>query len=176
MKKNRLNGILITLMVTPLGLFGQLKIGFIDSNTILQQSAEVRDVQAQLEKEQLRLEAQLDTFTERLDSLQQEYERQRLVLSTERLREKELEIQDLYQTALAFQEEKFGSDGELIRYQAQLMSPILDKIDAAVKKIGAEGSYDYIMDAAGGALVYALPAHDLTNDVITELRRTTSSD
>ena len=47
---------------------------------------------------------------------------------------------------------------------------ILDKIDNAVKQVGAEKSYDFIIDAAGGALVYALPAHDLTVDVMSRLR------
>ena len=51
------------------------------------------------------------------------------------------------------------------------MAPILDKIDLAVKAVGAERSFDFIMDAAGGGLVYALPAHDLTSAVIAELRR-----
>jgi len=108
---------------------------------------------------------------ERLDSLNREFERQRLLLSNEKIREKEQEIQSLYQTTQAFQQSKFGPEGELYRFQAQLMAPVLDKVDTAVKKIGAERSYDYIIDAAGGALVYALPAHDLTEDVIAELRR-----
>ena len=175
MKKNRLIGILIALMIIPLDLFGLLKIGFVDSNMILQQSSEVRNAQAQVEKETLRLEAELNTMVERLDSLNMEYERQRLVLSNEKILEKEQEIQNLWLSAQQFQEEKFGTDGEVYRLQAQLMSPILDKIDEAVKKIGAEQSYDFIIDAAGGALVYALDAHDLTNNVIVELRRTTSS-
>lgn len=175
MKRSRLIGILIALMIIPLDLFGQLKIGFIDSNLILQQSSEVRNAQAQVEKETLRLESELNTMVERLDSLNMEYERQRLVLSNEKILEKEQEIQSLWLSAQEFQETKFGTDGEVYRLQAQLMSPILDKIDAAVKKIGAEQSYDFIMDAAGGALVYALDAHDLTNDVIVELRRTSSS-
>ncbi len=175
MKRNRLIGLLIVLMIIPLDLFGQLKIGFIDSNVILQQSSEVRNAQAQVEKETLRLEAELNTMVERLDSLNMEYERQRLVLSNEKILEKEQEIQALWMAAQQYQDDKFGTDGEMYRLQAQLMSPILDRIDAAVKKIGAEQSYDFIMDAAGGALVYALDAHDLTNDVIVELRRTTTS-
>jgi outer membrane protein len=160
------------LTILPVWVFGQLKIGYIDSNRIMQEFEEVRDAQAQLEKETRRLQAEYNTYVERLDSLNREFERQRLLLSNEKTREKEQEIATLYQTTQAFQQKKFGPEGDLYRYQAQLMAPVLDKVDAAVKKLGAERSFDYIVDAAGGALVYALPAHDLTSDVIAELRRT----
>ncbi len=176
MKKSRLIGSLIGLMmVVPSGMFGQLKIGYIESNRIMQEYEEVRDAQAKVQKETRRLDVEYTTYVERLDSLNREFERQRLLLSNEKIREKEQEIQALYQSTTAFQQSKFGQDGELYRYQAQLMAPVLDKVDTAVKKIGAERSYDYIIDAAGGALVYALPAYDITDDVIAELRRSSAT-
>ncbi len=156
----------------PSYLPGQLKLGFIDSNRILQEFEDVRDAQAKLEKETRRLQAQYSGYVERLDSLQQEFERQRLLLSNDKIREKEQELQGLYQTTQEFQQAKFGPEGELYRFQATLMTPILEKIDAAVKTVGAEREFDFILDAAGGALVYSLPAYDLTNDVVSELRRT----
>ncbi len=172
MKKSRLIvGLIGLAMIVPSGMFGQLKIGYIDSNRIMQEYEDVRDAQAKLEKETRRLQAEYNTYVERLDSLNREFERQRLLLSNEKIREKEQDLQSLYQSTQAFQQSKFGPEGELYRYQAQLMAPVLDKVDTAVKRIGAERSFDYIIDAAGGALVYALPAHDLTGDVIAELRR-----
>lgn len=157
----------------PMLIFGQLKMGYIDSNRILQEYEEVRDAQAKLEKETRRLQAEYNVFVGQLDSLQREFDKQRLLLSNEKIREKEADIRNLMQTTQIYQQQKFGPEGDLYRYQAQLMAPILDKIDAAVKQVGAEKAYDYIIDAAGGALVYALPAHDLTGDVVAQLRRTT---
>ncbi len=172
MKVSRLSAYVIGVaLIIPFGLSGQLKIGYIDSNRIMQEYEDVRDAQANLEKETRRLQVEYNTYIERLDSLNREFERQRLLLSNEKIREKEQEIQALYQTTQAFQQSKFGPEGELYRYQARLMAPLLETVDAAVKKIGAERSFDYIIDAAGGALVYALPSHDLTEDVIIELRR-----
>ena len=172
MKASRLSAYVIgTALIIPFGLSGQLKIGYIDSNRIMQEYEDVRDAQANLEKETRRLQVEYNTYIERLDSLNREFERQRLLLSNEKIRDKEQEIQTLYQTTQAFQQSKFGPEGELYRYQARLMAPLLEMVDTAVKKIGAERSFDYIIDAAGGALVYALPSHDLTEDVIIELRR-----
>ena len=156
-------------------LLGQLKIGYIDSNRIMQEFEEVRDAQAKLEKETRRLQAQYTSYVERLDSLQREFERQRLLLSNDKIREKEQELQTLVRTTQEFQQSKFGPEGDLYRFQATLMAPILEKIDGAVNSVGAERGYDFIIDAAGGALVYALPAYDLTADVVTELRRATQN-
>ncbi|MCH8837495.1 MAG: OmpH family outer membrane protein, partial [Candidatus Marinimicrobia bacterium] len=79
-------------------LLGQLKIGYIDSNRIMQEFEEVRDAQAKLEKETRRLQAQYTSYVERLDSLQREFERQRLLLSNDKIREKEQELQTLVRT------------------------------------------------------------------------------
>ena len=164
--------IIVSLMsIIPMAIYGQLKLGYIDSNRIMSQFEEVRDAQAKLEKETLRLQAEYNTYVSRLDSLQREFERQRLLLSNEKVREKEVELQSLYQTTQQFQQVKFGPEGELYRYQGQLMAPILDKIDAAVKTVGAELEYDFIMDSAAGALVYALPAYDLTEEIVERLRK-----
>ncbi|MCH7574553.1 MAG: OmpH family outer membrane protein [Candidatus Marinimicrobia bacterium] len=161
----------LAVLAIPFIAPAQVKMGFIDSNRILQEFEEVRDAQAKLEKETRRLQAEYNVYVTRLDSLQREFEKQRLLLSNEMMRTKEAEMQGLLRTTQQFQQQKFGPEGDLYRYQAQLMAPILDKVDAAVKQIGAEKAYDYILDAAGGAIVYALPAHDLTLDVINHLRR-----
>lgn len=159
------------LLALPMAASGQLKLGYIDSNRILQEYEDVRDAQAKLEKETRRLQAEYNVFVTRLDSMQREFDKQRLLLTNDMVRTKEVEIQTLLQSTQLYQQQVFGQEGELYRYQAQLMAPILDKIDNAVKQVGAEKSYDFIIDAAGGALVYALPAHDLTVDVIAQLRR-----
>jgi outer membrane protein len=170
-KKSSIVQIVSILALLPVAVFGQLKIGYIDSNRIMREYEDVRDAQAKLDKETRRLQVEYNAYIERLDSLRLEFERQRLLLSNEKIREKEREIANLEQTTLEFQQVKFGPEGEIYQYQAELMGPVLNKVDSAVKKVGAERSYDYIIDAAGGALVYALPAHDLTEDIIAELRR-----
>ena len=77
----------------------------------------------------------------------------------------------LEQSIERFQMEKFGPNGgEIYKLQNQLLAPVLSKIDAAIQKIGKERGYDYIMDAVSGALVYAIESHDLTDEVIDELR------
>ena len=62
-------------------IFAEIKIGYVDSNEIMSNFEEVRQVQVNLEKEQRRLEGDFNNLVIRLDSLKQDYERQRQVLA-----------------------------------------------------------------------------------------------
>ena len=149
-----------------------MKIGYIDSNRIMSELDEVREVKVELEKEQRKLEIEMQNMISKRDSLVQAYELQKILLVDENKRmEKEKEIVLLEQNIERFQMEKFGPNGgEIYKLQSQLLQPVLSKIDAAIQKIGKERGYNYIMDAVSGALVYAIESHDLTDEVIQELR------
>ena len=156
-------------------VFAELKIGYIDSNEIMSSFQEVKQVQVDLEKVQRRLETEMNDLMTRLDSLNQDYERQRLLMSETRRKEKENELRKLEENIQKFQMEKFGPEGEIYRKQNILLKPVLAKIDAAIKKVGSEQSYDFILDAMSGALLYALDAHNLTEEVLEELIKSTGT-
>ncbi len=153
----------------------EIKIGYVDSNEIMSKFEEVRQVQVDLEKEQRRLESEFNSLVTQLDSLQQDYERQRLLMSETRRQEKENEIINMKKSAEKFQLNKFGPEGEIYRKQNELLKPVLSKIDDAIQKVGNEQGYDFILDAMSGALLYALDSHNLTEDVMDELSKTTGS-
>ena len=156
-------------------IFAELKIGYIDSNEIMSSFEEVKQVQINLEKEQRRLENEMNNLVARLDSLNQDYERQRLLMSETRRQEKESELKKLQENIQRFQLDKFGPEGEIYRIQNQLLKPVLDKVQAAIDKVGSERSYDLILDAQAGAIVYALESHNITEDVLDELSKATGT-
>ena len=155
--------------------FADVKIGYVDSNEIMNNFDEVRQVQADLEKEQRRLESEFNELVFGLDSLKQDYDRQRLLMSDTRRNEKENEIANKEKFVQKFQLDKFGPEGEIYRIQNELLKPVLAKIDAAIQKVGSERGYDFILDAMSGALLYALDSHNLTEDVMDELAKATGS-
>ena len=165
--------ILFTLLLSLLA--ADVKIGYVDSNQIMSNFEEVRQVQVDLEKEQRRLESDFNELIAQLDSLQQDYERQRLLMSETRRAEKENEIINLKKTAEEFQLKKFGPEGEIYKKQNELLKPVLKKIDDAIQKVGSDQGYDFILDAMSGALLYALDSHNLTEDVMDELIKATGS-
>ena len=165
---------ILTLALASFAL-ADVKIGYVDSNEIMNNFDEVRQVQADLEKEQRRLESEFNELVFGLDSLKQDYDRQRLLMSDTRRNEKENEIANKEKSVQKFQLDKFGPEGEIYRIQNELLKPVLAKIDAAIQKVGSERGYDFILDAMSGALLYALDSHNLTEDVMDELAKTTGS-
>ena len=165
---------ILTLALTSF-TFADVKIGYVDSNEIMNNFDEVRQVQADLEKEQRRLESEFNELVYSLDSLKQDYDRQRLLMSDTRRNEKENEIINKEKSVQKFQLDKFGPEGEIYTTQNQLLKPVLAKIDVAIQKVGSERGYDFILDAMSGALLYALDSHNLTEDVMDELAKATGS-
>ncbi|SVD08318.1 uncharacterized protein METZ01_LOCUS361172 [marine metagenome] len=165
--------ILLTLLLSL--LTAEVKIGYVDSNQIMSNFEEVRQIQVDLEKEQRRLESEFNELITQLDSLQQDYDRQRLLMSETRRQEKENEIMNMKKTAEEFQLKKFGPEGEIYKKQNELLKPVLKKIDDAIQKVGSDQGYDFILDAMSGALLYALDSHNLTEDVMDELIKATGS-
>ena len=165
--------ILLTLLLSF--LTAEVKIGYVDSNQIMSNFEEVRQIQVDLEKEQRRLESEFNELITQLDSLQQDYDRQRLLMSETRRQEKEIEIINMKKSAEEFQLKKFGPEGEIYKKQNELLKPVLKKIDDAIQKVGSDQGYDFILDAMSGALLYALDSHNLTEDVMDELSKATGS-
>ena len=156
-------------------VLAEIKIGYVDSNEIMSNFEEVRQVQVDLEKEQRRFEGDFNNLVNRLDSLKQDYERQRLLMSESRRNEKENEITNMEKSVQKFQLDKFGPEGEIYKKQNQLLKPVLGKIDAAIHQVGSDRGYDFILDAMSGALLYALDSHNLTEAVMDELSKATGS-
>ncbi len=84
---------------------------------------------------------------------------------TDAVREiKEKELQDLQNRMQEFQstaDEKIGKKRE------ELYKPLLEKAQAAIKAVGVEGGYDYILD--GSALLYAKDGENILTLVKTKL-------
>ena len=173
MKKNMLLYMLIFLNI----LFSEVKIGYVDSQQVMIQYEGFRTVQIELEKEQKRLEAEYATMAQQVDSLYQAYQQQQLLMSEDRRKEKEQEILLKQRELEEFGMKKFGpQNSELVQLQNQLLQPVLKVFEDACKKIGADQGFDFIFDAGSGGLLYSLDSHNITDEVIEEMKKQSSTD
>ncbi len=148
------------------------KLGYINSQQILAQFKEAQDAQEQLDKLNQDWEAEAREMQQQFQEMGQQLESQSLLLSEERQREKQAELQALYQKIQQFQNDKWGQSGEFYRKQEEIMKPVYDKINAAISKVGEEERYDYIFDVVSGNIVYVSDnSNDLTEFVIEELEK-----
>jgi outer membrane protein len=154
----------------------QLKLGYIDSQKILEKYKEAQDAQKQLQDLNRRWEDEAKNMQKDLQDKQDELESQALLLSDERRKEKETEIQNLYIRFQQFQQEKWGPQGEVFSKRAELMQPVVDKINAVIKKIGSDEKFDYIFDVVNGNILHVSASQpDLTDKVLEELNKSVAA-
>ena len=157
-------------LLLPMLLIGQNKIGYIASERIRAEFEEFQEAEAQLQLDYRKVQEEYQVMLVDLDSLKQAYETQRLMSSPEWRTEKETEIGTKEQRLQQFQAQKVGPEGELYRKQSQMEYELLSKVKVAVDNVAISKGYDFIFDGSV-SLLYGKPTHDLTDDVLFELRK-----
>lgn len=153
-------------------VLAQLKLGYIDSQKILESYKEAQDAQKQLASLNEQWQQEAKNMQQDLQEKQDQLESQSLLLSEEKKNEKAQEIQNLYLRFQQFQQEKWGQQGELYVKQKEFMQPVLDKVNIAIRRMGAEDKYDYIFDVVAGNILYVSEGQsDLTQRVLDELNK-----
>jgi len=159
------------LLLLPMLAFGQNKIGYIASERVRAEFEEFQEAEAQLQLDFRKVQEEYQIMLVGLDSLKQAYEAQRLMSSPDWRTSKENEIASKEQQLQQFQAQKVGPEGELYRKQAQMEYELLSKVKTAVDNVAISKGYDFIFDGSV-SLLYGKPTHDLTDDVLFELRKT----
>lgn len=134
-------------------VFGQanLKIGYIDSNELLELMPEKDSVEGKLMEYQASLEKQIaDMFTEYQTKVQQ-YRDNAATMSDIIKQTKEKEISDLETRIQQFQQ---TAEMDFQNKQAELYNPLFEKARKAIKEVAKENGYTYIFDISMGTLLY----------------------
>ena len=146
----------------------QLKIGYIDSEVLKERLPEFRDAQRTLDQLRQDYENQAKDREAKLLRLQEDFQRQELLLSEAKKAELQVEFETKGQQLQQFIQEKFGPEGELWRKNVELSEPIFKKINDALQGMAEEKGYDFIFDAAAPStgLVFAKEEYDLTEQLL----------
>ncbi|MFQ5864919.1 MAG: OmpH family outer membrane protein [bacterium] len=150
----------------------QLKIGYINSNKILETYKEAVDVKKQLQEINAQWEREAREMQKEVQELLEQLESQSLLMSEERKREKQQEVQNLQAKYQQFVMAKWGQGGEALKKEAELLQPVFEKINAGIRKIGESEGFNYIFDVVAGNILYASEDQpDLTDKLIDELNK-----
>ena len=149
------------------------RIAYINSQKILANFKDAIDAQKKIDELNRQWEKEGLEMQKELQDLQERFESQSLLLSESKRAEKAQEIQNLYLQIQQFQQEKWApGNGQIYQKQEEFMAPVLEKINAVIKKIGDAEKYDYIFDTVAGNILYAGDEQqDLTDKVLEELNK-----
>lgn len=162
--------VLVGCVVTTKDAVAQQRIGYIDSESILQEVPEYANVQQKLDQLEKEWRAEIQDQKEEVETLREEFRAWELLYTEEERRRKREEIDKAQKAVEQLRQRYFGPDGELYTRQRELMRPIQERILSAAEEVATEKGYDYIFDKGDRVLfMYARQEHNLNEDVLQEL-------
>jgi outer membrane protein len=149
----------------------QLKIGYVDSDTIMDNYADVQDARQKLDALIQEWQTELRKLESDLKLKEDDYEKRKLIMTEQTSTEAKAEITKLEKEISDYRDKKFGANGELFQKQNELMKPVQNKVFTIIQQVATEENLDFVFDRSGDIIfLYAKPEYDLTAKVIERLK------
>ena len=146
------------------------KIGFIDSDVILQNMPEYTGIEQQLQLLSENWREEITELENELRELEEDFEAREILFTDEIRRERLAEIDQKSQQLENFVDEKFGSDGEYFTTQQELLEPIQRSVFNALNQVASRDGFDFVFDRAEDIrFLYTREQWNLTEEVMLEL-------
>ncbi|TXC78901.1 OmpH family outer membrane protein [Luteibaculum oceani] len=149
-----MKNILVTLLAVvglSFATVAQTKLGHVNSQEILVKMPEYKQAQTKAETFAKELEGSLQSMTteyqKKLAGLQS---KEGNMTNTER----ETAISELQQLEQRIQSFQVSAQERMQKQESELLTPIIEKVRGAIKKVGETNGFTYIFDLSTGATVY----------------------
>ena len=146
------------------------RFAFVDSDYILKHIPEYAAAQKQLAALSDQWQKEVDTKSQEIDRLYKAYDADKVLMTADMKKRREVEISDKEKSVKDFQRQKFGPGGELSKKSTSLIKPIQDRLTKAIQAVAESEDLDMIFDKNSEVIMlYANPRYDKSADVITRL-------
>jgi outer membrane protein len=143
------------------------KFGHVNTQEIIQAMPEFAAARTEIEKLTAQYEADLKSMQDELQKKGQAFEKESATLPDNIKQRREQELNDLYQR---IQQTYSDNQQALNKAQQEKMQAITTKVLDAIKAIGQEGGYIYVMETGAGIpYISTTLSTDLTAQVKTKL-------
>lgn len=156
---------MIVVALLPLVLMAQARIGIVNSQQLFDLMPEKAAAEAQLKALSDRYHAEYDMLRGEFDKKYADYQTIAADPSTpEAIRERR--VQELQESDKKMREFERRAADDIAAQRTILTQPITDRIQAAIRTVGAQGAFDLVLDTAVTPVAYAGPTTiDVTNMV-----------
>jgi outer membrane protein len=159
----------LSLLLAPgEALAAEPKIGFVDLRKAVFSSREGKAVQEQFSKIEEAKAAELRPRQEELRKLEEEYEKQKYVLSPEALQDRRFEIIKMRRD---LERDLREAEDDLQIRQVQLLQPIQKKVAKVVEDVGKQNGFTMIVDKSAQGLLFFQESSDITELVVQRLNQ-----
>ena len=163
----------ILLLVTTI-TFSQrgIKIGYIDTEYILENLPEYNQISKRLDDKASQWKKEIDDRLRKIEQKKESLKSERILLTDEMIDEIENEILIDEEELNEYQQKRFGPRGDLIIQKQQLIQPIQDQIFNAIRELAKSKNYDFIFDkSADIVMLYSDKRYDLSDQILRTISR-----
>ncbi|WP_245935361.1 OmpH family outer membrane protein [Winogradskyella arenosi] len=174
MMKFKVLFLLTILGLTSFSVFAQrgVRIGYIDTEYILQNVPEYQEASSQLDKKVLQWKSEIEKKLKAIQQKKNELDNESVLLTKELYDERFEDISFEEAEVLDYQQKRFGPEGDLMIQKRQLIEPIQDQIFAAVQEIADSKKYDFVFDkSADVVMLYSAERYDISEQVLRTITR-----
>jgi len=145
-------------------------MAFVNSKYILTKMPDYPDSLAKLNNLTALWQKEIDDKQAILDKMYKDFEKDEPLL-TDDLKKKRADQIFYYEKALRdLQRTRFGFQGDLFKKRQELIQPIEDRVDVAIRSTATRLSYKIVLDKSeGNTVMYSKPVLDITEEVEKEL-------
>ena len=175
-----MKNIKVLFLMTMLGLLSfnsnaqrGVRIGYIDTEYILQNVPEYQEATSQLEAKVQQWKKEIEQRLGEIDTKKKQLNSESVLLTKELYDERLEDINIEESEILDYQQKRFGPNGDLMIQKKQLIQPIQDQIFAAVQDMAKSRNYDFVFDkSADVVMLYSAERFDISDEIIRAISRT----
>ncbi|MBP3788426.1 MAG: OmpH family outer membrane protein [Prevotella sp.] len=138
---------LALMMLLPMAAMAQAKFGHVNTQEIIQLMPEFTTARNEIEALTKQYEADLKLMQDELQKKGEAFEKEQATLPDNIKQRRQQELQDMYQK---IQQSYQDNQQALQQAQSEKMQGITTKMLDAIKAVGTEGGYIYIMEMGSG--------------------------
>ncbi len=166
-------GFFITVTLSVSAQKSNIRIGYVDTEYILENVPEYTDALSQLNQKVQKWKSEIDLKLRDIDKKKLDLRNERVLLTKELIEEREEEIKIEEAEILDYQQKRFGPNGDLFIQKKTLVEPVQDQVLVAIQELAKAKRYDFIFDkSADVVMLFSNKRYDLSEYIIRTLKRT----
>lgn len=147
--------ILLFLCCTLFAVSAQTRSGFVNTEYILKNIPDYQKAQKELNDYSAKLQGEVDAVYKDIADMKSKYNSDKVFLTPNLREQREKEIAEKEHRAQLLQQAYFGPKGELFIKREELVKPIQDEVNEAIKDVAKDGNFGVIHDiSADASIVY----------------------
>ena len=140
-----------------------MKVAVVDFQKAINETDDGKKAEAALNASLAEKKKKFDILKSELDTMRQDFEKQRLVLTGKPLQEKQEALQ---KKLMEVEQTGMGYEQDLGNKKSEALKKIVMGLQEVVTQIGAQDKFDFIFEKSQGGVLYTSGAEDITDRVV----------